>query len=184
MSKKKKKSNKNKNKLNRVFFESPITQESSYFLMSMLDELDLRKKTKVYFSSVGGFSQYAAHISEAISEFKEVELHLDGICCSAAFDILLKHSGQVTMGDYFLYGMVHKSDIDVSMKAVRAENNNVPDGIVFRDYDRINGLSSPMYKEVLTEKEYKDYEKSKEVFLDRKRMKKIIKIINKRNGCH
>ena len=168
-------------KVNRLIFKDEICEETVSPLLGWIESIEPEEEAKLYFSSNGGVCGISGVVWEAINSVDNLELCLIESIESAAVDIVLNFEGKISLGPYFLGGMIHKLDNQLSSKEL---NSSIPSvsKIMAGQYKIFDDISIDLYKGFFTKKQLDDYRKGLDVYFDRKHMESIVKKLNKRNG--
>lgn len=149
--------------------EGEINKETTIEVVTWMDS---NPKGMLYIDSNGGYCQYSELIKAGLERNPKIKIQAIGEVCSAAFDIFVTCNNRKSLGNYFRYGMIHKPDNRVSIIDTQSKHKN-PSNIIKNDHKRIVDLDRKYYKRILTKKEYKEYMKGEDVYLNRKRMLEI-----------
>lgn len=168
--------------MNRYIFEGEVNKESTNEMISFFKEVPNDSEGIVYFDSGGGIAMYAAILIDLLNEYPKWEVRCINVCASSASDIYLSCKNKKSIGKYFSFLLLHRSDNIVNLSGVKNPKPKTDSLVVFEAYDRISKIDDDEVVDILTEDEFHIYQNHDDVVLDYDRTIEIINYLNTLNG--
>lgn len=158
-----------------ILFDDDLTKDNVSALIKEIEEVG-EEPTILYFSSDGGPGWCGDALCRSLSDRPNIEIVLSGVVYSCGFHIIADTNNPMSLGPYFMNGMVHMASVEISMREAAKKENN-PSNMAMKEIKRMwkQDLRNK-YREFLTKKEIKRYKKGEDIFLDRDRIEEILRI--------
>jgi hypothetical protein len=144
-------------------FDDEITQES---IQDCIDAIHIHPEVDLFFSTQGGETcMMDAFINYLNLRQEEITIHLTDVLASAGAFLLTDFKGEITITDTLEWIMFHKAD----RLTYSNRRSFFKETILKKQLDEYNNKYSKKFQELgLSDKEIKEYNSGKDVFLYRK----------------
>lgn len=182
MAKKKKNKQDKKNYRGYYIFDAPIAKSTVSDLIDWVDTVDINDKdVHLYLASSGGSLVYSHMAVQALNSKPNIIIHAFRELFSGGLYIFSECINVKFLERYFVAGMIHWPDVEISAKGVHAKDSNL-DKIVFEDLAASAEKMFVNIKEVLNKTEINKYNAQKDLYLNAKRMQTITDKLNANFG--
>lgn len=153
-----------------ILFQAEINEENTNALLNEIDESG--GNATLFFSTPGGTCFCSDIITAKLNDYPGIDIVFIYELCSAGLDLIFKCKNHMSIGNYFAYGMMHKTEIYLGIESTNHSGSK--DKIVKDDLERIRLQDKWCADQILTKPQMKKYESNSEVYLTRTQIQKAI----------